>query len=609
MARGVSAPERLRSERWIVWILACLVTLPSLLLTFPMGPDLGMHYYAISALRHYGNTAMFPEHLVELNLGHPNQLFFLLTAALGWFVPLMLAVKLTVAMNSALFVLGVARLLRYLNRTAWVLLPLTPVVLGMAYYVGLQANQLANGLLFAALVELDKFAHSPTKRSLAAVLGWTAVLYFAHQQAQVYYSCIALMFAVAQWGSRRQFFFRIVPFATGVTLTLAQLWAQNAMLVASAISDRGAVFMPFRSRLGRLPFNLVGAQTDAALLAFPIMLAVAIAVLGVYRAREGAFRWEGVRTALWRYRYEALAAISLALYFLGPNCINTANYVAERFLPWSAVFAFVAVSPKSMAVPRVVRVGLGLYAAGYGVAIVPAHLEVEENIQQILRVAEYVKPGSAIAMLDGDVEEPNKPFTMVAGDALIAAERGGRPLHSFMYASISPVRFTPNALWKDAMMRMLSPKVLNFLPKLDFTAFRYVLLKSQTVAKNQLFARLLEPEGRFVVSTGRWTLIESRLPVRPLTEPFGRPNYSGDSLGDRLRGVLDVMNERDWLESGKQMGGACTVHGGVVGQEILEIRQFFERSDREAAKRSSAPGEGSGGAPQEKSAPSMAGVP
>ena len=518
---------------------------------------------------------MFPPGLLELQLGHPNQLFFLIAAGLAFIVPLTWALKLTVAASSVIFILGAARLCRHLRCDVWSLSLVVPISLGFSYYFGLQACQLSTGFLLAGLVDLDRFIKRPSTRSLFGALLWLPALHLAHQQALVIYSGASALFALGYLPSIRAVVVRAVPFLGGLSSVLLQLLIQKQQLQDTAIVSADPIFLPIKERLSGIFMALFGAHMRVTSIGFGIVFAVAILVLIVLRIREERFRWPGVLAALRDWRFQLLALCNMLFYFFAPNSFNTANYIAERFLPWAVLIGIISLGPRTAPIPRVIRACLFLVPLAYGVSMVPALREVEAQAQHLEKLIPFIEPGSSIALLDADIAEPNMMFTTLYGDSIVAARLGGRPLHSFAYTTISVVRFQRQALWQDSLKRMMIPKTFNFRPAIDFTAFRYVILKSQSVAKNQLFSRLLMPEGRFVASTGYWTLLESTLPVRPVTAPFGKPGYCGDSVGDRLLRVMDLVNERDWLETGVEIGGACTTEGGEVGAPVEQVVEYM----------------------------------
>ncbi len=539
---------------------------------------MGLHFYCITALRHLHDPQFFPPGLVELQLGTPNVLFFALTTALGFLLPVSLALKIVVAANTAGIVLGATRLARYLGRTLWIIPLIAPLTLGFSYYLGLQAYQLSFGLLLAATVDLDRFAQSPTRRRLFGVCAWVVVMYLAHEQALMMFLGMLLLFSLARSGSLREMGWRCLPLLLGVVIILVQLrWNNQRLPHTSVAIGSGTRFEPVLKRLIEFPDLLLGAHARLTTRGISAAIGAAIAVFGYYRFRGRSFQWPGVQRALWGGRYAWVAATNGLLYVFGPASLNTANFVGERFLPWMMFFGVVSLAPGvETQMHRVARALLLMIPVAHGIALAPALVEVEEDVRSVQQLLPYVKRHSAIAMMRADVGDSYSPFTLFAADPWVAAQTGGRPLHSFMYSTSSPARYPDELLWRDPMMRFVIPMSQNFLPRFDFTAFRYVLLRSQSVGSNQLFTRVLAPEGRFVASTGYWTLLESTLPVRPITTSLGTPYDCGDSLADRIWAVRDVMDETDWLTTGRIEGGFCSPGGGVV-PEVSDVRKFVEK--------------------------------
>lgn len=574
-------PESARSP--LTAVLAVAVMLPSILPTYPTGSDLSLHAYAISALRHWGD-GFFPAGLFRLNLGHPNQLFSFLAVALATILPMTVALQVAAGICSASIVLGVSRIVRHLELSEWVLGLVVAASFGLSFYFGMQAYFLGTGIMFGSLVELEHFNQRPTWAGWVKVVGALVLLHFAHQMALLFFAAIGLLFALGSARSWRGLLARSTVFLLGAAATLVQLRLQASDMAEVVVTDAALISMPIRDRLRGLPWALFGAHERVTAFTLCASWAAAFAALVVVRWRtDRPSRPVLCRGDLWRWRYPILAASCLGLFLFGPNCYNTANYLAERFLPWGAMFSAIAISPRrNSLLPRLLRAALGLFPFALGAAIAPAVLETEAEAIALQQIAAFVQPSSAIAMLDVDIRPRHEPFSSLMGDAYLAAQTGGRPLHSFCYTTISVVQFSKGALWRDSSQRMLAPRSLNFRPALDFTAFRYVLIRTDSLFKSQLFARLLEPEGRFVIHAGRWTLIESNLDVRPPNVEFGKPGYCGDRLYDRLMAVRDLIEERDFLATGAVLGGQCTLKGGMVGLDALAVKSFLADEDAKA---------------------------
>lgn len=587
------APARASSA--LTAVLAAAVMVPSLLSYYPTGSDLSLHAYGITALRHYGD-GLFPAGLFQLNLGQPNQLFAFMVIGLATFLPMTLALQVCAGLCNAIIVLGAARLLQHLGRTEWVLGLVVAVSFGMAFYFGMQAYLIGTGFLLGSVVELERFNESPSWTGGIKILGIIALLHFAHQMPLLFFACISLMFAVGTASSWAGFLLRAMPFALGVATTVVQLKLQSSDVAEMAVSDRGWISSPLLARMEGLPWTVFGAhESITALTLCGSWLAVfSSAAVARWRAQPpDRPTWR--REDLWTFRYAILAVICVAMFLFGPNSLNTANYVADRFLPWGAMFAAIAVAPREAShLPRVLRGALALFPIALGLAIAPAVLETDAEAVALDQIKPFVRPHSAIAMLDADIRPRLEPYSSLMGDAYLAAATGGRPLHSFCYTTISPVQFSHSSLWRDSAQRMLAPWSLNFRPAIDFTAFRYALIRTDSLYKSQLIARLLEPEGRFVVHAGRWTLVESTLDVRPPTVEFGRPPFCGDRLYDRLMAVRDLISERDFLATGLASGGQCTLTGGVVGYDAVAVKSFLadeaEKTRAVSAKHSSEAG-------------------
>src|SRR5262245_46573637 len=71
-------------ERWAPYVAAFAVGLPSLLTYYPPMSDLPLHEGVVGVVRHLHDPEYFPGDIYELNVGHPNQLFTILSSLLSF---------------------------------------------------------------------------------------------------------------------------------------------------------------------------------------------------------------------------------------------------------------------------------------------------------------------------------------------------------------------------------------------------------------------------------------------------------------------------------------------------------------------------------------------
>jgi hypothetical protein len=97
------------------------------------------------------------------------------------------------------------------------------------------------------------------------------------------------------------------------------------------------------------------------------------------------------------------------------------------------------------------------------------------------------------------------------------ALRGGVTNNDFSHLPQYPARTTPDRVWARARMRLMRPE--RFVPALDFQRFRYVIVRTTRRQDPAALTRAMAPEGRLVLSSGRWVLYASQLPLRPIAAP------------------------------------------------------------------------------------------
>jgi hypothetical protein len=525
------------------------MALPVLLARFPPGADLANHFLEVSLMRNFDNAAMFPLGLYQRSYALANQLFYFIAYALSFAAPLVVAFRATVALGVVLTALGVARLARHLGKSMWTLCAIMPMVFGFSFYWGFASWNLAVGLFLGALPEADAFAQQPTWKGLARVLAIMLVLFATHEQAMILYAGASALFALGHLRPAKAFVVRGVPFLAGVAGSVAFHTLMEQKRQALAISAAKPLFLSLRDRLINLPDSLFGStQAPRTLLGLYMATVVIFIANALARRQWRRSNGSGSSGFLREWRFELLAASFLVLHLFGPNSLNGANYLADRLQQLAWVVGIIAVAPRRL--PRLLGALEALMIPLSLAASLPSFLISHEQYSDLDTLLEHVRPGSAIAQLELDSSSETHAFSFMGGDAYMAARQGARSMNSFAYSPIAPVTFVPEFHWVSPMQRLPSASML-FAPGFDLTAFRYVLLKTESLLKAQAVARLLEPEAHLVAHLGWWTLLESNLRVRPPKMRLGTPPYCPEFLSDRLFDRKAFVLEPSWIREGE----------------------------------------------------------
>lgn len=169
---------------WILVVLGALsLALPTLISFYPPMSDLALHEGIIGLLAHLGEPDFTPHSLYRLNLGHPNQLFHFISAAIATLTDTRIAVKIVVASTQILLILGAARLAQRAGKNPLLGLLASPMALGWFFYWGLITNMLGLALLCVALPFLVTTARTVATPALFRAFAWFVLLFLAHETA------------------------------------------------------------------------------------------------------------------------------------------------------------------------------------------------------------------------------------------------------------------------------------------------------------------------------------------------------------------------------------------------------------------------------------------
>ncbi len=567
-----AARSDLPASDWLAPVIAGLiVAVPTVLFRYPPMVDLPLHEQAVAILRHLHDPAIFPPGLYIRNLGHSNQLFYLLSLAASYVIGVEPACKLVAA--AAVFSIPVAggRLAAHLGASRWVAVLLAPVALGWLYFWGLLANLLGLAALLALLPTLDDLAERPSaRRAVGAILG-VFVLYECHELLLILYAGASLIFAMGYRIDARATLWRVSPFFAAVAISLVeQVWVSR--IITAEVSRVVPMNSPLLRKILVIPdvlfskFDLIPYHPVACVSALSISLICAAA----WRVRLPLSR--SPRELLHRFRFELFGLACFTIYLAMPVNIHGATLVCHRFLAPSYAILVICLAPRGphAALGRLTRFALATTPIGMLLLTWPAFIDVGRSVEDMDKLLPQIEMGSAVAQLETGPRAPERPDAVASVSARVLTTRGGRMLFSFVESPIFPVMFAPEHEWDEPIKRMLFDH-FKFCPSQDLTRFRYVLVHAQTAGMALATALAMRPEARLVDAAGEWTLFESKLPQRSLMSPDVPAEKCPASLGARMQSALkqaqpDATNTQAVIHDGSSAdAGAGVIDAGASG--------------------------------------------
>ncbi|MEM6885722.1 MAG: hypothetical protein AAF571_11870 [Verrucomicrobiota bacterium] len=266
-----------RNKPSFLWVVAlCLSTLPLWLTTYPPIVDLAQHTSQVATLKEWLSGAPYYREQFEVNWFTPYLTGYLFTLLIGYFVPILVAVKLVLSLAMVGIPWSVGVLLRELGgdpRLKWLAIPASYCY---AFYYGFYSYLIAVplGLLFITLA--IRWNQKTNKQTAVFIVAASFILFFSHLVVLGFCSLISLTY-LAACNYRRPL--RLIRCALPYTapIPLIVYWMVQAQLQEPTLQGERVVFAPFRERVVHLVTQVAGMDGYAyivSLLMFTCIVAV-----------------------------------------------------------------------------------------------------------------------------------------------------------------------------------------------------------------------------------------------------------------------------------------------------------------------------------------------
>lgn len=480
-------------------VLAIALGLPLLAGAYPPMGDLPLHEDVAALLVHRADPTFAPPGLYALALGHPQQLFHLVLAALMLVLPTAWAAKSASALVVSLGALGIGRALDRAGATRWAALACAPVLLGWLLHWGFVTDLLGLAVFAWALPALDDVAEAPSVRSAAIATGWLALLVAAHAAIAGAAGLCLVTLTLSRPRTRRTLL-ALAPAAVPLVLLGADHLRGSSSALGKVLASR-VIWHDLGAKARQLPAFVVGRydETTKYVLFAAALATLAGLALGGRRAN----------------RFLAAAAVLALSYVVLPYSVNYGAFLYARFVAPAWICLVIGLAPaRATSSSRLVALAAAALAI---LALVPELRRADRIARQLAPIFAHVERGSAVAVLHYGAT-PRAAFSPTALGARVLAERGGRLLGSFVDYPVSPVVIAEPYRWDETLLRVNGdPRELR--PAFDLDSFRYLLLEveDEPVARSLFVA--LAPDARLVARSGDFLLFESTHAVRPPASP------------------------------------------------------------------------------------------
>jgi hypothetical protein len=552
---GARGSERRRgvAEHLAPWLAGLLLAAPVLVAYYPPMTDLAFHEAAIGLLRHRNDTALVPPGLYLLNLGEPNQLFYLAGWALSYVTSTRWAAKLLVAAAVLAIPVCAARLARHAGASRIAALLVTPMALGWLFSWGLIANLVGLAALLAVLPSLDRFATRPSWPSAVRALGAVLLLYLAHEAMMFVYGGMAILLAVVSPWSFRRTALRLLP-AVFVAFVHEVFIHRVQRFVTPMVRAVPVVWHSLLHKLGRVPYIVVPATDEVVQLAMFGLCVLTLAMFfwlrtaerqslagpsTVPRPGEAEPALDRARAFAHAHRWEVFALACFALYLAFPATLSGSTLVYQRFFPPAYAVLAATAAPGHLWTSngRIARwAALALPVATLLVCW-PSFVDSSREYEALEDVIAAVAPGSAVAQVDLGPVDPTRAYSLGPAAGRVLAIRGGRLAYAFTDSPISPMVLARPYQWNESLQR-LAFDTGALRPAHDLQLFEYVLLRANDPRLELIATVALHAETDYVTESGEWLLLRSKLAVVPPTSP---EVPMGDSPTETLRDRINAL--------------------------------------------------------------------
>jgi hypothetical protein len=558
-AGHLSLAERRRSlaERLVPWLAGLLLATPVIVAFYPPMTDLAFHEAGIGLLRHRNDPTVVPPGLYLLNLGEPNQLFYLLGWALSGVVSTRWAAKLLVAAAVLAIPIFAARLARHAGSSRLAALLVAPMALGWLFSWGLIANLIGLAALLAVLPALDRFAARPTRAAAVGALGAVLLLYLAHEAMMFVYGGMAILLALVLPGPPTRIAVRLLPAAfVAIVHEVFIHWVQQ--FVTPTVRSVPVVWASLWHKLERVPYIVVPATDNVVQLAMFALCVLTLAMFFWLRTRERRAhplpssvparpgtpsRIERVRSYACAHRWEAFALACFALYLAFPATLGGSTLVYQRFFPPAyAVLAAIA-APRDLWTPngRVPRISAFVLPAATLLVSWPSFVDSSREYRALEDVIAVVEPGSSMAEIDLGPGDPSRAYSLGTASGRVLATRGGRLSYSFTDSPIFPMVVAPGSQWNESLSR-LEFDTGSLRPAHDLRLFKYILLRTTDPRLELMTTLALHGETDYVMESGEWVLLKSKLDVvSPTAREVPLASPPPETVRDRINAIVATL--------------------------------------------------------------------
>ncbi|HEV7668114.1 MAG TPA: hypothetical protein VGS22_06290 [Thermoanaerobaculia bacterium] len=518
---GGETPPRRTPLRLV--LAGALWVLPLWLVRFLPMVDYPQQLAAASILRFYGDPARALRQTYEIVLLRPQGLFEMLTAGLGYLVPIEAAGKLVLSLSLLAVPLAAALLCRRTGRPEWyALLALAPTY-NDAFAWGFVDNLLAYPLVLLGVALADRFFDRPfggKSWTILAALGLS--FYTVHLEFLLVFAGAVGWLALVRRPSFPRLALWLSSLIPGLALGAGVLaWAHlHASEVMTGYQQRLAAepshFAPFTARVAHIPSILFSGAADGACYLLTAILLVVLLVLSVPRSEpESGSDSDG--GALYRTRFLSLGAWIALLYFVLPN--YTRGYlVSDRLLPLAVMVAIAGLPcpPEASRRWRLAALLVAGLLAGQWMRTAAGFLGFASETEGLGELLDQTEPGQSLA---GLIYEPggehgshgwDEPPVLIHTPAYYQVAKGGRIHFSFAQFFNSPVAYRPGRNEDDPLLAEWdewNPQ------KFDYGRhglhYRYFLVRGGAERLMAAFGpHLAEMQ---VKRAGRWFLVERPL--------------------------------------------------------------------------------------------------